>query len=59
MAQKEKEKNSASKNRKNSREDFVKNPSEAPETTTTHERDTQHETYHNHAGTQLYERTAN
>ena len=32
MAQKEKEKNSASKNRKNSREDFVKNPSEAPET---------------------------
>ena len=31
MAQKEKEKNNTSKNRKNSREDFVKNPSEAPE----------------------------
>ena len=32
MAQKEKVKNSSSKNRKNSREDIVKNPSESPET---------------------------
>ena len=32
MAQKEKVKNNSTKNRKNSREDFVKNPSEAPET---------------------------
>ncbi|MEE1060724.1 MAG: ATP-dependent Clp protease proteolytic subunit, partial [Ruminococcus sp.] len=32
MAQKEKEKNSFSKNRKNSKEDFVKNPSDSPET---------------------------